>query len=95
MFLFKNHDGDIQDNYKALSISYLYTVHEKSEIGLWEQAVCDLLHGAEAEEDVNDDFFNDALLAFHYNINSIIACPPSGGYNLHTTTSIILFHCLD
>jgi len=65
VFLFKNHDGDIQDNYKALSISYFYTVHEKSEIGLWEQAVWDLLHGAEAEEDVNDDFFNDALLAFH------------------------------
>ena len=50
-----------------ITASYLYTVRGKSEIGLWEQAVWDLLglHGAEAEEDVNDDFFNDALLAFH------------------------------
>jgi len=41
------------------------TVREKSEIGLWEQAVWDLLHGAEAEKDINDDIFNDALLAFY------------------------------
>ena len=65
MFLFQNDDGDIPDNYQALSTSYLYTVRGKSEIGLWEQAVWDVLHGAGAEEDVNDDFFNDALLAFH------------------------------
>jgi len=67
VFLFQNDDGDIQDNYQALSTStsYLYTVRGKSGIGLWEQAVWDLLHGAEAKEDVNDDFFNDGLLAFH------------------------------